>query len=183
MSKKDESSWGTAMLMAAVGAVAVLFVPFMAAGLVVGSAVSLARELANTGNPLGSIVVAAYQPFLASDAIDLGKVAVVYVVAPFVARWGMLVAGYLGVYAGSGWLWHAFMPALTPWPNVDSFAIPALIGLVQAGIVQVLFPGADTLPQGLSRFSFLITVAYCWIGPIVVVALAWFYWALVWLLS
>lgn len=183
MSKDKENSVGSALLLAVVLAGTLLFVPFMAAGLVVKSAVELAAELGAAGNPVGRLIHYAYGEFLKSDAIDVGMVALMFVAAPFVTRWAMLVVGFIGIYGGAGWLWHEFVPALTPWTNVDRYALPLAIGLLQAFIVLGLFPSAAALPWLLSRLTFAVAVAYCWVGPAIAVCLAWFYWLVAWLFS
>jgi hypothetical protein len=161
---------------------ALLFVPFMAVGLLFHETAVQAHALSAAG----------YWPFTwifsggivnAPDPVGLGFGVLSMIFMPV-----MILIG-TWIFALGYWLWGAgillaqFPLALTSYPNLNGVGLPLLFGLVQMILMLRYASRSVVLPLGLGIAAGALAAIVCWVLPILMVLFTWPYVFVVWLLS
>lgn len=152
MSKEFNNS----ILCAAIGIFAIFMAPFMAVGHLWAITLDQMQVLYDGGGyRVYGWALNYYGGWPKYDGVEQGF-AMIKVVGAVVLFTPVVYAfGVITVYAGAGFYLFLRPLALTPWPAVDHYLIPAILGLLQLVMVMRLFRNKVKAPLAIAAIPAL----------------------------
>lgn len=149
-----------------------VFLPFGLAGRFLATAATFGKRRADEGNWLYAIFDFAYGYFGEAGLYEAGWITVAFVALPFIARPVAKIAILAAIFCGAGIALLEYRFEITPWAKFNDYGIPLLVGAVQAIATAVIFPRAEEFGDAVGALADKIAIGYCWIGPVVFLAVA-----------